>query len=70
MLFNADKCKCVHYAHNNRQYDYFMGDDHIETSHEDLGMIITDKLDVTEQCAKASKLGKCCARHHQQSHQI
>ena len=32
MLFNADKCKCVQYGHNNWQYDFFMGDDPIETS--------------------------------------
>ena len=34
-----------------------MSEDTIQTSHEkkDLGMIITDKLEVTEQCAKASK---------------
>ena len=57
MLFNADKCKCVHYGHNNRHYDYFMGEDPIQTSHKekDLCVIITDKLEVTEQCAKASK---------------
>lgn len=56
MLFNAEKCKCVHYGHNNRQYDYFMGDNPIETSHveKDLGVIITDTLNVTEQCVKAS----------------
>ena len=56
MLFNADKCKCVYYGHNNRQYDYFMGDDPIETSREehDLGVIITDKLDVPDRCVKAS----------------
>ena len=57
MLFNAEKCKCVHSGRNNRHYDYFMGEDPIQTSHEekDLGVIITDKLKVTEQCAKASK---------------
>ena len=60
MLFNANKCKCLHYGHNNKQYDYFMGDDPIETSHEekDLGMIIIDKLDVTEQWVKASNKAK------------
>ena len=53
-LFNVDKCKCVRYGHNNRQYDYIMGDDPIETSHEEKYVIITDTLDVTEQCVKAS----------------
>ena len=24
MLFNAEKCKCIHYGYNNKQYDYFM----------------------------------------------
>ena len=54
MLFNADKCKCVHFGHNNRQYDSIMGDDSIETSHEekDLSVLITDKLDETRQCVK------------------
>ena len=57
MLFNAEKCKCMPYGHNNIHYDYFMGKDPIQTSHEekDLGVIITDKLEVNEQCAKASK---------------
>ena len=35
MLLNAEKCKCVHYGHNNRHYKYFMGEDHIQTSHEE-----------------------------------
>ena len=48
MLFNAEKCKCVHYGYNNKQYDYFMGKECIETTHEgrDLGVIITETLDV------------------------
>ena len=38
-------------------YDYSIGEDPIQTSHEekDLGVILTDKLEVIEQCAKASK---------------
>ena len=69
MLFDAKKCKCVQYGHNNRHYD-LMGEDHIQTLHEekDLGVIITDKLEVTEQCAKTSKMAN--ARYDQQSHQI
>ena len=50
-LLNADNCECVNYGHNNRQYDYFMGDEPIETLHEekDLGVIITDRLEATKQ---------------------
>ena len=46
MLFNAEKCKCVHYGHNNRHCDYFMSEDPIQTSHEekDIGVIIKDKF--------------------------
>ena len=48
---------CALYSHNNRHYDYVMGEDPIQTSHEenDLGLIITYKLEVTGKCAKASK---------------
>ena len=56
MLFNAEKCKCIHYGYNNKQYDYFMGKKCIETTHEerDLGVIITETLDVTKQCVRAA----------------
>ena len=56
MLFNADKCKCIHYGYNNKQYDYFMGKECIETTHEerDLGVIITETLDITKQCVRAA----------------
>ena len=56
MLFNADKCKCIHYGYNNKQYDYFMGKECIETTHKerDLGVIITETLDITKQCVRAA----------------
>ena len=58
MLFNAEKCKCIHYGYNNKQYDYFMGKECIETTHEetDLRVIITEILDVsvTKQCVRAA----------------
>ena len=57
ILFNAEQCKCVHYGHNNRHYGYFIGEDPIQTIHEekDLSVIITYKLEVTKQYSKASK---------------
>ena len=56
MLFNAEKCKCIHYGYNNKQYDYFMGKECIETTHEerDLGVIITEMLDITKQWVRAA----------------
>ena len=63
MLFNAEKFKCIHYGYNNKQYDYFMGKECIETTHEerDLGVIITETLDVTKQCVRSAI--KANARH-------
>ena len=56
MLFNAEKCKCIHHGYNNKHYDYFMGNECIETTHgeRDLGVIITETLDVTKQCVRAA----------------
>jgi hypothetical protein len=56
MLFNAEKCKCIHYGYNNKQYDYFMEKECIEKTHEerDLGVIITETLDITKQCVRAA----------------
>ena len=50
------KCKCIHYGYDNKQYDYCMGNERIETTHEqrDLGVIITETLDVTKQCVRAA----------------
>ena len=35
VLFNGEKCKCIHYGYNDKQYDYFMGKECIETTHEE-----------------------------------
>jgi len=49
-LINAEKCKCIHYGYNNKQYDFYMGNERIKPTHEerDLGAIITETLDVTK----------------------
>ena len=31
LLFNFTKCKCLHIGYNNPNYDYFMGDEHMES---------------------------------------
>ena len=56
MLFNAEKCKCIHYGYNNKQYDYFMGHECIETTHEetDWRVIFIETLDVTKECVRAA----------------
>ena len=30
LLFNKDKCKCIHFGFNNMQYDYFIGGELIQ----------------------------------------
>jgi hypothetical protein len=46
LLFNKDKCKCIHIGHNNMQYDYFIGEDLIQTTdvEKDLGVHIHKSL--------------------------
>ena len=44
----------VQYGHKRREHDCIMRNDPIEISHKekDFGVLITDKLEVTEQCAE------------------
>ena len=51
LLFNFTKCKCLHIGYNNPNYDYFMGDVHIESidMKKDLGVHIHKSLKVKEQ---------------------
>ena len=46
----------MHYGYNNKEYDYCMGNECIETTHEerDLGVIITETLDLIKQCVRAA----------------
>ena len=46
MLFNTGKCKVMHFGNKNMQYDYFMGQDLLETTKEekDLGVYINQNL--------------------------
>ena len=42
LLFNFNKCKCLHIGYNNPIYDYFIGDECIESTdmETDLGVYI------------------------------
>ena len=57
MVFNADKCKVLHFGHNNRQVHYVMDGNILESVEEewDLGVIIQSNLKVDKQCAKAAR---------------
>ena len=57
MKFNVAKCKVVHFGPRNPRFSYTMNGVELEESREekDLGIIVTDKLSVSTQCAKAAK---------------
>ena len=46
MMFNTEKCKVLHFGHNNKQQHYFMKHSKLSTTKEqkDLGVLITDNL--------------------------
>ena len=54
MLFNVDKCKCIHYGHNNPQHTYSIGGNDVvnDSKEKDLGVIINDSLSVSDQVSK------------------
>ena len=57
MVFNADKCKILHFGHNNGQVYYVMDGNLLESveKEQDLWVIIQTNLKVDKQCAKAAK---------------
>ena len=57
MKFNVSKCKVVHFGSRNPKYSYTMYGAELEVSKEekDLGVLVTDKLSVSAQCAKAAR---------------
>lgn len=57
MMFNSAKCKCLHMGYGNPKYDYFIDTDPIESVSEekDLGIIMHDSLDPSQQVAKVVK---------------
>ena len=62
MVFNASKCKVIHFGKNNPKYSYTMGGfapggTVLESSKEekDIGVIISDSLKPSSQCAVAAR---------------
>ena len=59
MLFNKDKCKCLHIGHANAKKNYLMNNTVLLSTEreKDVGVVVSSDMKVSEQCGIAARKG-------------